>query len=507
MSHHLITLMVFLPFLGVVVQAFLPRGEEQTSATMSAGVSLAASLGGSICGLLLVMGMQTQMADLQAIETLPWIGSFAISYSMGLDGLNALLVLLIAILFPVLIAAEWNQKVGLRGMHGLLLVLQSSLAGAVCAQDLFLLFFFWAMSSLPLYFLIGIWGGPRRETAAFRSMVAAALGNALFFGALVLIFYSVEPHTFSIHELTGGKLGKEAFKLLGAELPVGGVAFGLISLGLALRAPIWPLHGWFIEVAEEAPPSVFVALAAVSVPVATYIFIRLAYSLFPETVAQSADAIVIVGAINLVLGGICAISQRGLKLLLAYVCLSEVGLILIGVGSLSAAGMVGAVYQQLALGLGIAGFGLFSGVLMSRTGESLFRAEDGTPTLGGGAVRAPMMALVAGLVVASLLGFPGSGGFVGHSLLMIGSYSLHPMAVVLACVALLLATYYLFTMYRLVFLGPEVEKRGRALSDLTLREQAYLLPLVGLLVIFGLYPKPLLELVRPTVLALIGIPK
>jgi NADH-quinone oxidoreductase subunit M len=239
--------------------------------------------------------------------------------------------------------------------------------------------------------------------------------------------------------------------------------------------------------------------------VATYVFIRLAYALFPETVAQSADAIVLVGATNLLIGGICAVSQSRLKSLLAYVCLSEVGLILIGVGSLSSAGIVGAVYQQLALGLGIAGFGLFSGVLMSRTGFASFRSDDGLPTLGGAAIRAPMMALVAGLVVVSLLGFPGSGGFVGHSLLMIGSYSVHPGAVVLAGVALLLATYYLFTMYRLVFLGPE-SSAGSAnqLSDLTLREQAYLLPLVGFLVILGLYPKPLLELVRPTVLALLG---
>ena len=501
MNNHLITLMIAVPFLGAIVQAFLPRTPSTIPAPLSSVVSLISSLAASLCGIALVVGMQTQTPDLQASEVLPWVGSFAISYSIGIDGLNALLVLLIAILFPVLIAAEWNQRVAGRGMHGLLLLLQASLAGAVCAQDLFLLFFFWAMSSLPLYFLIGIWGGQKRETAAFRAIVTSAVGNALFFGALILIFYSADPHTFSLKELAGGKLGKEAFRFLGTDLPVGGIAFGLISLGLALRTPIWPLHGWFTDVAEEAPPSVFVALSAISVPVAAYIFVRLGYSLFPETVAQSADAIVIVGMINLVIGGLCAISQRNLKLLLAYVCLSELGLILVGVGSLSSTGIVGAIYQELALGLGIAGFGLFAAVVNSRTGAAQFLSDQGAPTIGGIATQAPLTALVAGIVVASLLGFPGSGGFVGHALLMIGSYSVHPAAALLGGAAVLMATYYLFMMYRHVFLGPEPE--GKGFADLTLREQAYLLPVVLLLVVFGVYPKPLLELVRPTALALL----
>ena len=506
LNTHLITWMVFLPLLGAIVQAFFKPSESFKSMAISSWLSLATSLASSLVGFVLVLSMHTQTADLQAVESFPWIGSFNISYDMGLDGLNSLLVLLISIIFPLLIASEWTQKLGPRGMHGLLLVLQASLAGAVCSQDLFLLFFFWSLSLLPFYFLIGIWGGPRREAAAFRSMVAGSIGNALFFAALVLIFYSAQPHSFSIHELSGGKLEKEIFHLLGYDVSVSAVAFGLIAAGLAFRAPIWPFHGWFTDVAEEAPPSVFVALSAVSVPVATYIFIRLAYSLFPQTTAQAADGIVAIGVINLVVGGICAISQRGLRLLLAFICLSEVGLILIGVGSLNSAGIVGAVYQQLALGLALAGFGLFTGVMIHRTGQAQFRDEAGQASIGGAATKAPIMALVAGVVIASLLGFPGSGGFVGHSLLMIGSYSVHPAAVILAGTALILATYYLFAMYRYVFLG-STREGVTGFSDLSIRERAYLLPLVGCLLVFGIYPKPLIELARPTVLTLLSMIK
>ena len=499
MNNHLISLTVFFPLLGAISQAFVPESRSRW-------LALAASVSASICAVILVASMQAHTADLQAIESFQWVGSYAISYEMAIDGLNALLVLLVAILFPVLIAAEWNQKSGVRGMHGLMLVLQTSLFGAVCAQDLFLQFFFWGLSALPFYFLVGIWGGEGREKAAFQGIVASALGDALIFTALILIYYSVDPHSFSLKELMGGKFAGHSFHFLGYELPVSEVSFFLICMGLALRAPIWPFHGWYMEMAQEATSTVFVALSAATVPVATYIFLRTCYFLFPETLSVASKTVVAVGMVNLIMGGICAVSQRSLRSLLAYVCLSEVGLVLMGVGSLSSTGVVGAVYQQLILGLGLAGFGLFSGIISDRTGRTDFMTSDGENTLGGIATRAPLVSVVAAIVVASLLGFPGFGGFVGHALLIIGSYSIHPMTVVVSGGALLLASFYLFSMYRRVFLG----KPGSGLQtfeDLTLRERAYMVPVVLGLLFFGLYPKPLIDLIRPTVLTLLSMVK
>jgi NADH-quinone oxidoreductase subunit M len=488
--------MVFFPVLGAILQAFLPN-------TRGRWIALGASCAASVCAIFLVASMQTQIPDLQASEIFPWVGSYAISYDMGIDGLNVLLVLLIAILFPVLIAAEWNQKIGARGMHGLFLILQTSLFGAICAQDLFLQFFFWGLSALPFYFLVGIWGGEGREKAAFRSIVAASLGNAFIFAALILVYYSVDPHSFSLRELAGGKLAGKTFHLLGYDLSVSGIAFGLMSAGLSLRAPIWPFHGWFTTASQEAPSSVFVALCAGTVPVALYIFVKVCYLLFPETLDYAAKIIVTVGTINLVMGGMCAVSQKGLRRLLAFICLSQVGLVLMGIGSLSSPGVIGAVYQQLILGLGLAGFGLFSGVISDRTGDSTFLSGEGERVFGGIATRAPAISVVAGIVVASLLGFPGFGGFVGHALVIIGSYSIHPLAVVVAVASMLLASYYLFTMYRCIFLG---KSGGGVLTfpDLTFRERAYMMPVVFALLFFGLYPKPLIELIRPTVLTLLS---
>lgn len=506
MIHHLISLMVFLPLAGAILQAFMPPVHPLSKSGPGRWVALIASLLASVCGIALVFLMQTQNADLQMVEVLPWIGSYAIGYEMGIDGLNALMVLLVAIIFPVLIAAEWDQKLGIRGIHGLFLILQSSFIGAVCAQDLFLQFFFWGLSAFPFYFLIGIWGGENRESAAFRSVVAASLGNALLFGALILIYYSIEPHTFSLKELAGGKLNGKTFEFMGHAVSVPVVAFSLMSGGLALRAPIWPLHGWFTRVAKEAPSSVLVLFTAVNVPVATYLFFRLVYSLFPETLKVAAHYIVIVGAINLLIGIICAVAQKGLRTLLSFICLSQVGLVLIGIGSLSPAGLVGAVYQEMVLGLALAGFGLMSGLIMNRAGHASFVDDRGQSTLGGIAVQAPVVAIVGGVVVASMLGFPGLGGFVGSSLVMIGSYSVQPSLVVLSCLALILGVYCLFTVYRFIFLG-EPKGESQNFQDLSLRERAYMLPLVLGLIVFGIYPKPFLDLVKPTVLTLLSTVK
>jgi NADH-quinone oxidoreductase subunit M len=486
--------MVFTPLAGAVIQGLFPGSRGALSRWLSLGFSALSSVFAAV----LVLSLQAQVPGLQASDTLPWIGSYAINYDLGIDGMNALLVLLVSIVFPVLIATEWPRNPGVRGIHGLFLLLQTALLGAVCAQDLFLLFFFWTMTLFPLYFLIGIWGGEKRETAALHSVVSGSIGNALMFAALVLIYYSAEPHTFSLAALSGGKLASKTFEFLGHELSVPFTAFFLIASGLALRVPVWPLHAWFTRIAVEAPSSVFVAVAAAVVPAGCYIFVKLGYSLFPDMMTGFAIPIMVVGSLNLVLGAVCGVAEKNIRLLPAWFCLSEVGFILVGSGSLSGPGVLGAVFQQLVVGLGLAGFGLFAGIVSERTRATDFR-------LGGVIARAPHLGVAAGIVIASLLGFPGLGGFVGHSLLILGSYAVMPMAVVLAGLAILVATYSLFTMYHRIFFGREGETVAAGFPDLSLREKAYLLPVIICLLLCGIYPKPLLELARPTVQALIGV--
>jgi len=276
----------------------------------------------------------------------------------------------------------------------------------------------------------------------------------------------------------------------------------LMSIGLSLRVPIWPIHGWFKEMAEEACPSVFAAFAGGVIPVALYIFTRASYSLFSDPLKNYSFLIIGIGLINLMMGGLCAFAQGSLNRMLAFVCLGEVGLVLMGLGSLSLAGVIGGIYQQFVLGLAVAGFGLFSGVIVDRRKQGVFLNEKGEKLLGGILAQAPALSMVAGIVVASLLGFPGFGGFVSHSLVMVGSYAAHPFSILVAGSSFLLASYYLLMMYRFVFLG---QSHFESFEDLNFREKSYFFPIVLSLLFCGFYPKPLLDFIRPTVLMLLGM--
>ena len=496
MSNSFISLMIFAPLLGAFLQAFLSQRGKW--------IALGASLLGSLIALALSFSLQGQGPDAQIGVSYPWVGSYAITYNVAIDGLNVLLVLLVAIVFPILIAAEWKQKFGRRGMQGLLLVLQTAFFGVLCAQDLFVQFFFWALSALPFYFLIAIWGGKERERAASHTIGVSAIGNAFIFAALILVYYSADPHSFLLKDLAGAKLGTKTLDVGGFDFAVAPVAFALVSFGLALRIPIWPFHGWFTEAAKEAPTSVFVALAGVSVPVGTYLFVKICYTLFPETLGDSVRWIEIIGLLNLLVCGLTAIAQTQLRLLMAFFCLSEVGLILLGVGSLSSSGIVGATFQQMILGLGLAGFGLFIGIIEERMGHDRFVDDQGNRVMGGLVSQAPIISLFTGVLFASLLGFPGMGGFVGHALLVVGSFSISPIIVVLIGAALLMAVFYFFNMYKQVFLGTGGQGEFR---DIDLRERSYLLPLALALLFCGLYPKPLIEIVRPAALVLLSMVK
>jgi len=498
--------MLIAPLVGAGLQIFVPNEAAGLRFSPSRWTALIFSGLSSVLGVVAVASMTAGVSGPQLVENLDWITSYAINYEVGLDGLNALGLLLISVVFPVLIASEWARKDAVRGVHGLFLMLQFALAGTVIAQDLFLLFFFWALVSLPFFFLLGYFGGKGREEAAFQGIVAAAVGNALFLGALVLIYNAAETPTFLLRELSGGKLEDKVFQLLGREFSVASTAFSLVALGVAIRMPIWPLNGWLTRAAEEAPLSVLTSLAALIPPVGGYVFFRIGYSLFPQTFQSASTIIVTAGVISLAMGAFCAAHQRGLRLLIANLSTMGSGLAMIGMGSLSSAGIVGALFQQMAMGFALAALGLLAGIMQESTGEVYFVDENGKPTQGGIALRAPLAALVAGIVMASYLGFPGMSGFVGNSLLVIGSYPAYPIAVVLVAAMLLVAAYSLFSMYRYIFLGKTTAKTADY-PELTLRERAYLLPVVCSVVAFGLYPKPLIELVRPTVVGLLSVLK
>ena len=502
MRSHLISWMITLPFLGALFQAILPPG--QRGHLISRGFALFSTLLASIFALFLVFSMKQGESVLQFSEKFSWISSYVISYEVGVDGLSALMVLLVAFVFPILILFEWHREQGSRGVYGLFLLLQSSLFGLVCSQDLFLIFFFWALSTLPFYFLITMWGDDDRENAAFRYLMTACTGNALFFLALILVYYAVEPHSFSIADLIGGKVESAVIQIGQKTFRVSILAFLLMALGFAFRIPVFPFHGWFTSVICQAPASVCVALGGVFVPVAFYVFTRLAFSLFPDELFRFSDVILIFGGVNVVFGALSSLAQRELRMFFSFVCVVQLGLVLMGLGSLDSAGVMGAVYQQLVLGLGLTGFGLFSGFIRERVGHSRFIVE-GKAEMGGLVSSAPVLAVLTGIIAVSLLGFPGSGGFIGQSLIMMGGYAVRPWSLAVIAFGMVMLAYGIFSVYRKVFLGKAGQETTESVGDLAFGERMSLTAIVGVLLYLGLYPRPFLELVKPSVLTLLSM--
>lgn len=498
MNSHLLTGMILLPLLGAIFQAAASPGAS--ARWLALGASIASALLGGVV-LTLIGAGDVGTGGPHLVDRLPWIGSYAINYELSVDGTNVLMLMLISTVFPVLIASEWDRARGARGLYSLLLILQAALLGAATAQDLFLLFFFWGLTAVPVFFLVGIWGGEKKEQAAFRSLVTSSIGNSLLFAAFILIYYAKDPHSFLIRDLvsSGGVPGKEIV-LAGISVSVSHLAFLFVCLGLALRAPVWPFHGWFAEFANEAPASVFVAVAGVVVPSAVMIFARVSHLLFQDVLDSVSSWVVLAGVVNLFVGSVTILSQTRLSGLLSRLVLVHLGLSLIGLGSQDPSALVGVIYHQLAIGLAVTSMGLLFGALAERTGLHEVGAA------GGLVERAPGAAAVMALALGGFLGLPGLGGFVGQSLIVMGSFTTHPVSLFGVGAGFMLVTYSLFGVFKQIFLGPDrgFERKSSTEAELTARERGFLVPLLVLLVLIGFYPKPFLDWVRPAAVALIA---
>lgn len=489
MTLPLLTTMILTPLAGAVVQSMTPRQP------LSRLLALSSSLISAIIGFVVLAGAFATHDPESLRERFAWVGSYAISYDLSVDGMARIAVLIVSVLFPVLIAAEWRRSSGFRGFYALLLVLQGALLGAVCAQDLFLLFFFWGLSSVPVFFLVGVWGSDGREAAAFRALVTSAAGNALFFGALMLVYHARDPHTFSIADATGGMLPARSISVAGVSLSLANVAFLFVCLGVALRIPVWPFHGWFSRLADAAPPAAAVAVAAAIVPCGVQILARLGLQLFPESFSKFSDAIVLVGLVNLMIGAVAAFGQRKPTSLFASLVLAEVGICLVGLGSGQPSALLGTVYHQLCSALALAVLGLLFGSIHQKSPQfDLLSQRSGSGAL---MIDAPVAGVVMALSLATLAAVPGLGGFVGQSLVLMGGFVRSPMILVLVGLSVLLIGVCLFGTYRVLFLGGGTHERSGESHELSFREKIYLIPLVVLMVALGVYPKPLLDVIRP----------
>jgi NADH-quinone oxidoreductase subunit M len=480
----LLTLTVLAPLLGALLVALLPR-EPARGVRRTAFVF---SLLPLFLSLLVLREFQAASPDFQLVERGAWIPAFGISYHLGVDGVSLFLVLLTTILTPIVVLAGFGDvKRHVKEYYVLFLLLETGMVGALVALDLILFYVFWEVMLIPMYLLIGIWGGPRRIYAAVKFVLFTMAGSLLMLVAIVYLGWQVKVAT--------GSWGFDYDAVLALSLAPREqlLLFGAFALAFAIKVPLFPLHTWLPDAHVEAPTGGSVILAGVLLKMGTYGFLRFAFPFFPRAVLATAPLFVALAVIGIVYGALVAVRQGDMKKLVAYSSVSHLGFVMLGLFALNATAVSGAVYQMLNHGVSTGGLFLLVGMLYER------RHTRALADFGGLWAVVPHYAVALLVVLLASAGLPGLNGFVGEFLILAGSFQRWPWATAVATSGIVLGALYLLVMYQRVIFGPLDHPENRTLEDLNAREVALLAPVIALCFAMGLYPTPVLSRIQPSV--------
>src|SRR5437879_7371673 len=433
-------------------------------------------------------GMQLQV-------DVPWIPSWGIHYAVGVDGISLFLILLTTFLMPLSILGSYSYiTTRERAFYALLLALTSGMIGVFVALDLFLFYVMWDVMLIPMYFIIGVWGGQNRLYAALKFFVYTFFGSLLMLVAILALVYLVAQRTgvysFSYFHLMGnvGELGTLAFWL-----------FGAFFLAFAIKVPIFPFHTWLPDAHVEAPTAGSVILAAVLLKMGTYGFLRFALPFFPTVALHPTvtTAIVTLSLIGIIYGGLVAMVQPDFKKLIAYSSVAHLGFVTLGIWALTLQSVQGALLVMINHGISTGALFFLVGMLYERRHSRLVAA------FGGIAKVVPLFAAILTIVSLSSIALPGTNGFVGEFLVLLGAFRTYPVAATIATTGVIVAAAYLLTALQRVIFNPLTSHENEKLTDLTPRELAVLVPLLVCILWVGVYPKPFLRRMEPSARALI----
>lgn len=476
-----LTVLLLIPAIGSLVISLFPDHKGQTLK----GIALLFTIITFLYSLPLIIQFEPQSDIMQFVYNVPWfdVGFFNIHYHVGIDGISLFLVILTTFLMPLVILASWNVRTKIRSYLFFILMLEVGMVGVFIALDLVLFYVFWEVTLIPMYFLIGVWGGARRIYAAVKFFIYTMTGSLLMLVAIITLYFFNDAKDFDLVRITD--------RLSSGEISISPVAELLLFLAFfiafAIKIPLFPLHTWLPDAHVEAPTGGSVILASILLKMGAYGLLRFCLPMFPNASLSLAPLICVLAIVGILYGSLVAMVQPDIKKLIAYSSVSHLGFVVLGIFSFNLQSIEGATFQMLGHGLSTGGLFLLVGMIYDRRHSHLIQ------DFGGLASTMPRYAAFFMIFVLSSIGLPGLSGFVGEFLILQGAFLAKYSYAIWATLGIVLSAICMLWMYQRVFFGITEHEENRVLTDLTLRETATLIPLVILILWMGLYPTTFLH--------------
>ena len=492
---NLLSIITFIPAVAAAILALFLRGEDAAAQRNAKWLALLATTATFLVSLFVLFGFDPSDTGFQFVEEYDWI--LGLKYKMGVDGISILFVMLTTFLMPLVIASCWEVETRVKEYMIAFLLLETLMLGVFCALDMVLFYLFFEAGLIPMFLIIGIWGGKERIYAAFKFFLYPFLGSVLMLVAMIAMY--MDAATTDIPSLLAHNFGSEDMQILGIHV-VGGMQTLLwlaFFASFAVKMPMWPVHTWLPDAHVQAPTAGSVVLAAILLKMGGYGFLRFSLPMFPVASDLLAPLVFWMSAIAIVYTSLVALAQQDMKKLIAYSSVAHMGYVTMGIFTANQQGIDGAIFQMLS-------HGFISGALFLCVGVIYDRMHTRDIDAYGGLVnRMPAYALIFMFFTMANVGLPGTSGFVGEFLTLMGIFQVNTWVAAVATTGVILSAAYALWLYRRVVMGELVKEALKSITDMTRREKAIFAPLVAMTLILGVYPSLVTDIIGPSVGALI----
>ncbi|MCB1354702.1 MAG: NADH-quinone oxidoreductase subunit M [Rhodobacteraceae bacterium] len=491
----LLSLITFLPLIGAVVLLVFLKGEDEMAQRNAKLLALFTTAATFILSLFVLLGFDPTDTGFQFVEEGAWLGG--LTYKMGVDGISVLFVMLTTFLMPIVIGASWHVTSRVKEYMVAFLVLETLMIGVFCALDLILFYVFFEAGLIPMFLIIGIWGGKDRIYASFKFFLYTLLGSVLMLVAMIAMYY--QAGTTDIPTLLTHQFDSESMHVLGFTIAGGAQTLMFLAFfaSFAVKMPMWPVHTWLPDAHVQAPTAGSVVLAAILLKMGGYGFLRFSLPMFPVGSEVMQDFIFTISVIAIVYTSLVAIMQEDMKKLIAYSSVAHMGFVTMGIFAFNQQGLDGAIFQMLSHGFVSGALFLIVGVIYDRMHTREIAAY------GGLVIRMPVYALIFLLFTMGNVGLPGTSGFVGEFLTLSGVFQVSTWVAFFAAFGVILSACYALWLYRKVMFGDLIKESLKTIADLSGREKLLFAPLVAATLLLGIYPSLILDVIGPSVTALV----